>query len=93
MTENDDVEDYLEAGCRAYAALDGAIDGWLGTMRATHGESKNSAEIFLALEMVLLQHAARIALFRKERFAEHGVTVKAFGEMARTAFREIQKVL
>jgi hypothetical protein len=86
MTE---VDNYLEAGGRAYAALDGAIDGWLGSMKATHGESGSAAAMFLALEMALLQHAARIALFRKEKFAERGVTAKTFGEIAREAFREM----
>jgi hypothetical protein len=85
------LDDYLEAGGRAYAALDGAIDGWLGGMKATHGESGSAAEIFLALEMALLQHAARIALFRKDKFAERGVTAKTFGNMAREAFREMSE--
>jgi hypothetical protein len=83
------LDDFLEIYNRAYATIDGAIDGFIGTLKASHSESPNGGTFFICIENALMQHAARLALFRQSCLG-HTVTEAMFGDLARETFRRTQ---
>jgi hypothetical protein len=88
---NPQLDDFMEAGSKAYGIVDGAIDGFLGLMGQELGDSKHSDAIFLALETVLIQHAARIHLFRGKQFGDRFATAEKFRGLAGTIFKDITR--
>jgi predicted Zn-dependent protease with MMP-like domain len=87
MTNKD--EPFLDAGNKAYAAVDDAINGWLDVVGREYGDA-SGYEIFFALEIALLRHAVRIHLFEGRAMTQRNASEAGFQELAVTIFRDMK---